>query len=167
MVTITGKLIVGDFSSNGRQEDLHLPSCDRLLRLSLSPRMIKACVLGDCDSFSVHNRTQIDPDLMETTYGYGHYTENRGNHVNLVSATWQKNVGYDKDSGAFMESDFYGYIVEIKIDGVFINAIFGGEPVALYGDSLDYRLRQRAEDAFVMASALIGVSVPRGLIVGD
>jgi len=165
MAAITGKLIVGDFSRKDCQGELHHPSCDKLLRLSLSPRMIKACVLGDCDSFSVHNSSQIELDSVEINYGQ--YAENRGNHVHLVCATWQENVGYDEEFGEYMESEFYGYIVEIKIDGVFINAIFGGEPNDEYDDDLDDRSRRRAENAFVMASVLIGVSVSRGLIVDN
>jgi hypothetical protein len=105
MAGITGKLIVGDFSNKEALGELRHLSCDRLLRLSLSPRMILSCALGDCDSFSVHNSTQIGLDSVEIDYH--HCTENRGNHVNLVRDTWYESVGYDEDLDECIESEIY------------------------------------------------------------
>jgi hypothetical protein len=58
-------------------------------------------------------------------------------------------------------------ILSIKIDGVFMRATYGRDPLDEYDDDLDDRWWRRAVDAFVLASALIGVSVSRGLIVDD
>ena len=164
METMGGKLIVGDFSNKGGQGESLQPALGKPLRFSLSPQMFRECVLYDCDVFSVHYSSQIDPDIMVIDDGY--QTESRGNHVLLVSVTWSEDLDSDDEFEENEDSSFYyGHIVEIKMDGVFMHAIFGQMHSDYYQQAQDEDSRRRAEEAFVRASALIGVRVSRELII--
>jgi len=160
MAVTTGKLIVGNFSKNGRYAEPGQPSHDRLLRLSVTPQMIESCVLYGNDMFRSASNSNIDPETVDTC----HYAENSGNHVEMVSLMWQNYI--DSDDEFDGEAFYIGYAVELQIDGVFMRANYGEIPGTQYSSTVDDDMRRRAEEAFIRAAALIGVPVSRGLIIG-
>jgi len=161
MAVTTGKLIVGNFSKNGRYAEPSQPTYDRLLELSVTPQMVASCVLHGNDAFWSGSSSRIAPETVDT----GHYAENSGNHVEMVSLIWENYLDPDDD---FEEETvlFFGYAVELQIDGVFMHANYGEIPSPQYSSTVEDDMRRRAEDAFIRAASLIGVPVSRGLIIG-
>jgi hypothetical protein len=160
-----GKLIIGSFRGGNGETPQHKPSMDRSVGLPISPSIIQDCVLRGCDcEFSVHHESQLESaDLIVQD---ARLTRKHENYVWLADVAWPDNT-CDEDGERLDYNDSFGYVLEIHINGVYMFAKISETLYTDYERIIDEEVIRRAQEAFILASALIGVSVRRGLIIGD
>jgi len=155
---------VADIEAKDNKVMWERPS-DGLLEFVLTPETLNQSVFFDADRFAVYDRSQIDPRFMSICSDL--FAENGSNNIRLVSFSWSdEETGADATQQEIEASSRFSLLVELKMGEQFINAEFGPYP-ARYSRMLDEGFRFRANNAFVRAAALIGISASIGIVFDE